>query len=82
MNDWNAVDQAGAMIEEEMTDAGKANGPKQAKGGVFAPADIELIKRALNVYLVDVLRAEESDREPSPELSKISSLLHRLGRIA
>lgn len=69
------------MIENEMTDADKASMPKQAKGGVFAPADMDLIKRALHVYLVDIMRAENSERESSPELNKIANLLHRLNRI-
>jgi hypothetical protein len=57
-------------------------GPKVAKGGVFAPADIDLIKRALHVYLIDCNRTVESERDPHPDVNKIASLLHRLGRIA
>jgi hypothetical protein len=59
-----------------------AEGPKEAKGGAIAPADIPLIKRALHVYLIDCNRAVESEREPHPDVNKIASLLHRLGRIA
>lgn len=56
--------------------------PKQAKGGTFAPADIPIIKRALQVYLIDCLRTEGySDREPHPDVTPIANLLHRLGRI-
>ena len=57
--------------------------PKEAKGGTFAPADIPVIKRALQVYLIDCLRAEGySEREQHPDVSVIANLLHRLGRIA
>ena len=59
-----------------------SEGPKVAKGGVFAPADIDLIKRALHVYLIDCNRTVESERDPHPDVNKIASLLHRLGRIA
>lgn len=56
--------------------------PKEAKGGTFAPADLPLIKKALHIYLVDCMRTEGySDRDPHPDVSKISSLLHRIGRI-
>ena len=56
--------------------------PKQNKGGVFAPSDIPLIKRALHSYLVDCGRIEGySDREPHPDVAQIANLLHRLGRI-
>ena len=55
---------------------------KEVKGGVFSPADIPLIKRALHVYLVDMQRIEGySDREPHPDLNAVARLLHRLGRI-
>ena len=80
MNDWTTVDQAGSMIEEEMTDAGKTTGPKQAKGGTFAPADVPLIKRALHVYLLDCLRSDTEEQHP--DVTPIANLLHRLGRIA
>ena len=65
-----------AKIESEMTDAGKADWgqPKQAKGGVFAPADIGIIKSALIMYA----QKSELNRE---EESHIMSLLHRLNRI-
>lgn len=56
--------------------------PKQNKGGVFAPSDIPVIKRALHSYLVDCLRTEGfSEREPHPDVTSIANLLHRLGRI-
>lgn len=50
--------------------------PKMAKGGTFAPADIKLIKEALYCYLQ--VNYEKIDHE---EVSHISNLLHRLGRI-
>ena len=56
--------------------------PKQAKGGVFAPTDIPVIKRALHSYLLDLMRVEGySERDPHPDVTVISNLLHRLGRI-
>lgn len=55
---------------------------KEAKGGVFAPSDIPVIKRALHSYLIDLSRVEGySDREPHPDVAVISNLLHRIGRI-
>jgi len=48
--------------------------PRQAKGGVFAPADIGLIKVALIQY------AQRSELSREDE-AKIMSLLHRLNRI-
>jgi hypothetical protein len=47
--------------------------PKQVKGGTFAPADIELIKNALNYYLRLYLSNDEE--------RQIANLLHRLNRI-
>ena len=46
--------------------------PKQAKGGVFAPADTKLIKDALLFYVKhngDITTTEES---------QVANLLHRL----
>jgi hypothetical protein len=55
---------------------------KESKGGVFAPTDYPVIKRALHSYLLDLMRVEGySDREPHPDVAVISNLLHRLGRI-
>lgn len=55
---------------------------KEAKGGVFAPSDIPVIRRALHTYLVDMQRIEGySDREPDPDLNVVASLLHRLSRL-
>jgi hypothetical protein len=59
-----------AKIEEDMTDVGKVTIPKEAKGGTFAPADVPLIKRALEHYL----RLDISDSE----LNHVANLLHRL----
>ena len=64
------------QIEEEMIDAGKT-GPRVAKGGVFAPADIPVLKRALHVYLIDCQRSNEDH----PDINQIAHLLHRLNRI-
>ena len=44
--------------------------PKQAKGGVFAPADIKLIKDALAYYA----RLDISDAEQR----QVANLIHRL----
>ena len=49
--------------------------PKEARGGAFAPSDIPLIKSALHAYL------KELDPEHD-DVSKVASLLHRLGRIS
>ena len=72
--DWNNI---AARLEEDMTDAGKASQQREAKGGTFAPADIPVIKRALHVYLIDCLRADENH----PDVMHISNLFHRLNRI-
>jgi hypothetical protein len=55
-------------------DSEEVRGPKAAKGGVFAIADIPLIKAALYSHLKTL--AEDHD-----DVSKIASLLHRLGRV-
>lgn len=55
---------------------------KEAKGGTFAPADMEILKRALHAYKDALVRTEESERETSAELAKVANLLHRIGRIA
>jgi hypothetical protein len=55
---------------------------KEVKGGTFAPSDMPVIKRALQIYLVECLRTEGySEREPHPDVVPIANLLHRLGRI-
>lgn len=55
-------------------DSEEIKGPRVAKGGAFAPTDIPLIKTALQAY---VKTLDEND----PDVSKIASLLHRLGRV-
>ncbi len=56
---------------------------KEVKGGTFAPADIPVIKRALQSYVAEVQRIEGySDRDPHHDLSVAATLLHRLGRIS
>jgi hypothetical protein len=55
-------------------DSEEIRGPREAKGGVFAIADIPLIKAALYSHLKTL--AEDHD-----DVSKIASLLHRLGRV-
>ena len=58
-----------AMIESEMTDAGKV-GPRQIKGGVFAAADIAVIKDALAHYA----RQDLTDFQQR----QVANLMHRL----
>lgn len=66
------IDAAAAAIEEEMTDAGKvSNTPKQVKGGIFAPADIEIIKKALIAYT-------QSHYLGNTEQRQVVNLIHRL----
>lgn len=55
---------------------------KESKGGTFAPADMEILKKALHAYKYNLLQSELSERNPSDELVKVASLLHRIGRIA
>ena len=52
--------------------------PKMAKGGVFAPADMDLIKRALYAYKDKLCREATSERDIDPELSQLANLLHRV----
>jgi hypothetical protein len=56
--------------------------PNEAKGGTFAPADMELLKRALYCYKDMLSRIEESERITSPELTQVANLMHRIGRIS
>ena len=58
-----------------MSDSFKEKGMQQAKGGVFAHADIELLKKALEFYLKNNKSLDKFDE------SKISLLFHRLGRM-
>ena len=66
-------------IESEMSDAGL---PKQAKGGTFAPADMAILKRALEHYKSFLVATEDNERTISMELIKVANLMHRIGRIA
>ena len=50
-------------------------GMQQAKGGVLAQSDIELLKKSLEFYI------KNSDDLNSIEESKASLLFHRLGRM-
>lgn len=67
---------AAARIEAEMTDANRADWgqrPKQVKGGVLAPADIALIKRALHGLIYNT-----TDPISASEEKQVANLLHRL----
>ena len=55
-------------------DSEEVRGPRMAKGGVFAIADIPLIKAALYTH---VKTLDDND----PDVTNIASLLHRLGRV-
>ena len=57
-----------------MTEETNNKGMQQAKGGVFAQADIELLRKALEYYI------KNYDLNPNEE-SKASLLFHRLGRM-
>jgi hypothetical protein len=56
--------------------------PNENKGGTFAPADMDLLKRALRCYKDKLIDVEMPDRGGSPELMQVANLLHRIGRIA
>ena len=56
--------------------------PNENKGGTFAPADMDLLRRALFYYKDMLVATEESERNTSEELTKVANLLHRIGRIA
>lgn len=53
------------------------NTPKQAKGGTFAPADVDLIKKLIMSHVTD----SSITLTPQEEQQAIN-LLHRLGRIS
>ena len=55
-------------------DSEEVRGPREARGGVFAIADIPLIKAALHTH---VKTLDDND----PDVNNIASLLHRLGRV-
>ena len=58
-----------------MTEENINKGMQQAKGGIFAQADIEMLRKALEFYLKN---DETLDKLAE---SKISLLFHRLGRM-
>ncbi len=45
--------------------------PKESKGGVFAPADMTLIKEAIHAYMLELL-------EDDPKFKQLANLLHRI----
>ena len=52
------------------------NTSNRVKGGVFAQADIDLLKKTLDYYI------KNNKNLDSKEQSKISLLFHRLGRMS
>ena len=60
--------------EEIYKDSEEIRGPREARGGAFAPADIPLIKKALLSYVQTL----DTDND---EVNKVAALVHRLGRI-
>ena len=58
-----------------MTEETNNKGMQQAKGGVLAQSDIELLRKSLEFYI------KNSDDLSSIEESKASLLFRRLGRI-
>ena len=59
-----------------MNDNNADNNSQRVKGGVFAQADIDLLKKALDFYIKNNANID------SKEQSKISLLFHRLGRMS
>lgn len=55
----------------------QSNEPKAARGGTFAPSDIDLIKKLIMSYVTD----SSITLSPQEEQQAIN-LLHRLGRIS
>jgi hypothetical protein len=53
----------------------KPSTPREARGGAFAPADMPLIKEALYALIATL------DKDDN-RVSKIASLLHRIGRVS
>ena len=51
------------------------NNTQKVKGGIFAQADIDLLKKSLDFYI------KNNKEIDSKEQSKISLLFHRLGRM-
>ena len=58
-----------------MTDETNNKAMQQAKGGVLAQSDIELLRKSLEFYI------KNSDSLDASQESKASLLFHRLGRM-
>ena len=58
-------------------DSEELRGPKAAKGGTFAPADVDLIKKLIMSHVTD----SSITLTPQEEQQAVN-LLHRLGRIS
>ena len=58
-----------------MTEKTNNKGMQQAKGGVLAQSDIELLRKSLEFYI------KNADDLSSTEEAKASLLFHRLGRM-
>ena len=58
-----------------MTEETNNKGMQQAKGGVLAQSDIELLRKSLEFYI------KNFDELSPTEESKASLLFHRLGRM-
>ena len=58
-----------------MTDENNNKGMQQAKGGVLAQSDIELLRKSLEFYI------KNSDSLDTDQEAKASLLFHRLGRM-
>ena len=58
-----------------MTEENNNKGMQQAKGGVLAQSDIELLRKSLEFYIKNF-----GELSPTEE-SKASLLFHRLGRM-
>ena len=63
------------MNNFNMTEESNNKGMQQAKGGVLAQSDIELLRKSLEFYI------KNSGDLSSMEESKASLLFHRLGRM-
>ena len=59
-----------------MNDKYENKGMRQAKGGVFAQEDIDLLKQTIEFYL------KNNKSLSSQEEAKVSLLFHRLGRMS
>ena len=63
------------MNNFKMTEETNKKGMQQAKGGVLAQSDIELLRKSLEFYI------KNFDELSPTEESKASLLFHRLGRM-